>query len=107
MRRWMRCSRKDFSDYELGLMSLKFGDTVEVVESYLQNYELTSLQDAIEEVTKEQEKEQIYEVVSGDTLSQIAEKNGIPLADLIAMNETIENGIICGTHRRDILRRRL
>lgn len=84
-------TEKDFSDYELGLMSLQFGDTVEVVESYLQDYELTSLQDAIEEVTKDQEKEQIYEVVSGDTLSQIAEKNEIPLADLIAMNETIEN----------------
>lgn len=82
---------KEFSDYELGLMELGFGDTVEVVESYLQDYELTSLEQAIEEVTKDQEKEQIYEVVSGDTLSQIAEKNEIPLADLIAMNETIEN----------------
>lgn len=82
---------KEFEDYELGLMSLEFGDTVEVVESYLQDYELTDLEQAIEEVTKEQEKEQIYEVVSGDTLSQIAEKNEIPLADLIAMNETLEN----------------
>ncbi len=82
---------KEFSDYELGLKNLEFGDTVEVVESYLQDYELTSLENAIEEVTKDQEKEQIYEVVSGDTLSQIAEKNEIPLADLIAMNETIEN----------------
>ena len=82
---------KDFSDYELGLQSLKFGDTVEVVESYLQDYEITSLDKAIEEVTKEQEKEQIYEVVAGDTLSQIAEKNEIPLASLIAMNETIES----------------
>ena len=87
---------KDFSDYELGLQMLGFGDTVEVVESYLQNYELTSLEQAIEEVTKEQEKEQIYEVVSGDTLSQIAEKNEIPLEKLIAMNETIgdENSLI-------------
>ena len=84
-------SEKDFSDYELGLLSLEFGDTVEVVESYLQEYDLTPLSRAIEEVTKEQEKEQIYEVVAGDTLSQIAEKNEIPLADLIAMNETIEN----------------
>ena len=82
---------KEFSDYELGLKDLEFGDTVEVVESYLQDYELTSLANAIEEVTKDQEKEQIYEVVSGDTLSQIAEKNEIPLADLIAMNETIED----------------
>lgn len=82
---------KDFDDYELGLMSLQFGDTVEVVESYLQDSELTSLEQAIEEVTKDQEKEQIYEVVSGDTLSQIAEKTEISVADLIAMNETIDN----------------
>ncbi|MDD6812595.1 MAG: M23 family metallopeptidase [Lachnospiraceae bacterium] len=82
---------KDFSDYELGLQSLEFGDTVEVVEAYLQDYELTPLEVAIEQVTKEQEKEQIYEVVAGDTLSQIAEKNNLSLADLIAMNETIEN----------------
>ncbi len=84
-------SEKEFSDYELGLRSLNFGDTVEVVESYLQGYELTPLEQAIEEVTKDQEKEQIYEVVAGDTLSQIAEKNEIPLNELIAMNETIED----------------
>lgn len=82
---------KDFNDYDLGIRSVEFGDTVEVVEAYLQDYELTPLKTAIEEVTKDQEKEQIYEVVSGDTLSQIAEKNELPLADLIAMNDTIED----------------
>ncbi len=82
---------KDFDDYELGLQTIDFGDTVEVVEAYLQDYEITSLENAIEEVTKEQEKEQIYEVVAGDTLSGIAESNSLSLADLIAMNETIEN----------------
>lgn len=82
---------KDFSDYDLGLLELDFGDTVEVVESYLQDEELTPLDKAIEEVTKDQEKEQIYEVVAGDTLSQIAEKNEIPLDRLIAMNDTIED----------------
>ncbi len=84
-------AEKDFSDYDLGLLALDFGDTVEVVESYLQDYDLTPLDQAIEEVTKDQEKEQIYEVVAGDTLSQIAEKNEIPLDRLIAMNETIED----------------
>jgi len=84
-------SEKEFSDYDLGLLELDFGDTVEVVESYLQEDELTPLDKAIEEVTKDQEKEQIYEVVAGDTLSQIAEKNEIPLDELIAMNETIED----------------
>ena len=84
-------AEKEFSDYDLGLLTLNFGDTVEVVESYLQSYELTPLEQAIEEVTKDQEKEQIYEVVAGDTLSQIAEKNEIPLNELVAMNETIED----------------
>lgn len=84
-------AEKEFSDYDLGLLTLDFGDTVEVVESYLQDYDLTPLDQAIEEVTKDQEKEQIYEVVAGDTLSQIAEKNEIPLDRLIAMNETIED----------------
>ena len=114
-------TEKDFSDYELGLLALDFGDTVEVVESYLQDEELTPLDRAIEEVTKDQEKEQIYEVVAGDTLSQIAEKNEIPLDRLVAMNETIESenslirvggrayrddtraGAFRGTHGADVL----
>ena len=82
---------KDFSDYELGLISLEFGDTIEVVESYLSEEELTPIADAIEEVTKEQEKNQIYEVVSGDTLSKIALENNLTIEKLIEMNEGIEN----------------
>ena len=40
-------------------------------------------------MTKDQEKEQIYEVVPGDTLSQLAERNELTLDALIAMNDTI------------------
>ncbi len=82
---------KEFADYELGLISLAYGDMVEVVEAYLPAEELTPLPEAIDQVTKEQEKNKIYEVVSGDTLSQIAEDNGLPMDKLIAMNPTIED----------------
>lgn len=82
---------KDFSDYELGLTALDFGDTVEVVESYLAEEELSSLEQAIEEVTKDQEKNQIYEVVSGDTLSKIAIENELTIEKLIEMNEGIQS----------------
>lgn len=82
---------KDFSDYELGLISLDFGDTIEVVESYLSEEELSPLEEAIEEVTKDQEKNQIYEVVSGDTLSKIAIENNLTIEKLIAMNEGIQS----------------
>lgn len=83
--------KKDFSDYETGLISLAYGDSVEVVEAYLPPEDLTPLQDAIAQVTKEQEKNKIYEVVAGDTLSQIAEDNGLAMDRLVAMNPTIEN----------------
>lgn len=82
---------KDFSDYETGLISMEFADTIEVAESYLQASELTTVEKAISEVTKDQEKEEIYEVQSGDTLSQIAENHELPLDNLIAINPTLED----------------
>ncbi len=82
---------KEFADYDLGLKELEFGDNVEIVEAYLLDDELTSLEQAVEEVTKDQEKETIYEVQAGDTLSQIAENNNLPMDSLIEMNDTLEN----------------
>ena len=82
---------KDFSDYDLGLISMEFADTIEIVESYLKDSELKPLEEAVSEVTKDQEKEEIYEVQSGDTLSQIAEKCGLTLEDLIAINPSLED----------------
>ncbi len=81
---------KDFDDYELGLMSIDFGDKVEVVESYLPATEITDINTAIDEVTKDKETNQIYEIKSGDTLGTIAEQFNLTLDDLVAMNETIE-----------------
>ncbi len=82
---------KEFSDYDLGLMSIEFGDKVEIVESYLPDYEISDLSTAIDEVTKDKETNQIYEVQSGDTLSSIAMKYDLTVDDLIAMNESLED----------------
>lgn len=82
---------KDFSEFDLGLKELKFSDTVEVVEAYLKEEELTPLAEAIELVTKDQEKNKIYEVVSGDTLSGIALSNDLSIEKLVAMNEGLES----------------
>ncbi|MDY4068716.1 MAG: M23 family metallopeptidase [Lachnospiraceae bacterium] len=82
---------KDFEDYELGLIDLSYGDTVEVVEAYLPQSALTPVDRAIEEITKDQEKNKIYEVVAGDTLSQIAEDNGLSMEKLVEMNPTLES----------------
>lgn len=83
---------KDFADYELGMLSMNFSEEVEIVEAYLPENLLTPLETAINEVTKEQETASEYEVVSGDTLSEIALKVNIPMDKIIEMNsETLEN----------------
>ena len=81
----------EFSDYELGLINLAYGDKVEIVESYLLDDEITPLETAIDQVTKDQETKQIYEVVSGDTLSEIAIKSNNTVEKIIEMNENLED----------------
>jgi len=70
---------------------MDFGDTVEVAEAYLSAEELTDVNDAIEMVTKDQEKNEVYEVQSGDTLSGISLKTNIPLDKLVEMNASLED----------------
>ena len=82
----------DFEDYELGMLSMNFAEEVEVVEAYLPENQLNSLETAIEDVIKEQETPSEYEVVSGDTLSEISIKVNIPMDKIIELNsETLEN----------------
>lgn len=81
----------DFEDYDLGLISMGFGDNIEVVEAYLATEELTSLDVAIERITKEKEKNEVYEVQPGDTLSEISMITNIPLDRLIELNANLEN----------------
>ncbi|MCM1327642.1 MAG: M23 family metallopeptidase [Bacteroidales bacterium] len=82
----------DFEDYDLGIKEMHFSEQVEIVEAYLPESQLTPLEAAIDEVIKEQETPGVYEVVSGDTLSEIAIKVNIPMDKIIEMNnETLEN----------------
>lgn len=82
---------KDFADYELGLVGMNFAEEVEIVEAYLDTSQLTGLEQAVEEVIKEQEVNSVYEVVSGDTLSEIAIKVNIPMDQIVAMNDALQD----------------
>lgn len=75
-----------FEDYYLGMLSMNFAEEVEIVEAYLPENLLTPVEIAIEEVIKEQETPSEYEVVSGDTLSEISIKVDIPMDKIIEMN---------------------
>lgn len=82
---------KSFEDFEYGLQSMTFGDKVEIVDAYLTDDQITSVDEAITEVTSVQEVNSIYEVQAGDTLSQIAENTNIPMDKIISLNENLEN----------------
>ena len=82
---------QNFEDLDYGLVDLEFADTVEVVEAYLMEEELTPLEEAVEQVMNEQAKEEIYEVQPGDTLSEIALEHSLPMEDLIAINPSLED----------------
>lgn len=81
----------EFEDYELGILAMDFSEEIEVVETYLPESQLTDLEQAINLVVMEQETPSIYEVVSGDTLSEIAIKVNIPMDTIIAMNDSLED----------------
>ena len=81
----------DFSDIDYGLMNLAYGDYIEVVDTYMMEDAITPVEDAIAQITSIEEKNAIYEVQEGDTLSQIAEKVNIDMDKIISLNDAIEN----------------
>lgn len=82
---------QSFEELDYGLVDLEFSDTVEVAEAYVPQEELTPLSEAVEQVKNEKEKEEIYEVQPGDTLSEIALAHSLPMEDLIAINPSLED----------------
>lgn len=81
----------DFSDIDYGLMDLAYGDYIEVVDTYMMEDAITPVEDAITQITSVEEKNAIYEVQQGDTLSQIAENVNIDMDKIISLNDAIEN----------------
>ena len=77
---------KGFEDYDLGLKNINFSERVEIAEAYLPEGQLSTLEQAIDEVIKEQETVGEYTIVSGDTLSEIAIKVNIPLDKIVELN---------------------
>ena len=78
--------------FTLGIKSIDFNENVEVVKTYVDKDEISTLDEAIAEVTKEKETSKIYVVESGDTIGLVAQKNGLSVDELLEMNSsTLEN----------------
>ena len=85
-------TQKADNAFEFGVRSIDFDENVEVVQAYVDADKISTLEDAIEAVTKTSEKNKKYEVVAGDTLGGIAQKNDMSIEDIISLNtSTIPN----------------
>ena len=77
-----------------GLHSVDFAEKVEIAEAYVSADEITPTDEAIDLVTKDTAKNEIYEVRSGDTLSVIANSNGLRVAEVLALNEGMSENTV-------------
>lgn len=93
----------DFEEFETGILNVDFSEEIEVVEAYVPEADVTSLESAIDILTKEQEVQQIYEVQSGDTLSEISLLVGIPMDTIVEMNPDKLDDVNSTLHVKDEL----
>ena len=77
-----------------GLKNLAFVENIEIAESYVSADSISTLEQAIEDVTKEKEENQTYEVTSGDCLSVVAEKNDMTVAKLLEINPDLDKDTV-------------
>lgn len=79
---------------EDGILDIGFEQKIEVVETYVPSEAITDLDTAINLVTKDQEKNKIYEVISGDCLSVVAQKNNVSVSKIVEMNDYLDEDTV-------------
>lgn len=81
----------DFEDFDYGLLEIAYGNSIEIVDAYLSEDNIVSAEEGIEIITSKQDKNTVYEVQQGDTLSGISMKTDIPMEKIIALNDSLED----------------
>lgn len=88
----------EFDEYELGLSEIGFSEGIEITEAYIPQSEIVDVETALNMLTCEQEVQQLYEVQSGDTLSEISLKVNIPMEQIVEMNSDYMENINSTIH---------
>lgn len=81
--------------FEDGTLAMTFGETITISPTEVNADQISSVEDALNEITKETEAKTIYTVKGGDTLSQIAAAYNLTTAQLCDLNDGLtEDGVI-------------
>lgn len=75
-----------FINEEANLVSSGFVEDMQIIPHFVDREEITSRTVALRRLTETSQESQVYEVVSGDTLSSIASRAGMTLNELIEYN---------------------
>lgn len=84
-------AKPGFEQYDLGVMDMRFSSDIEIVKAYLPDSQIIDRQSAKGILTEMQETKNVYKVQTGDTLSEISLKVGLPLDRIIALNDTLDD----------------
>ncbi len=76
-------------DIETGIASISFEERIEIIESYVPEAHILSVDEALEFLTKENEEKQMYTVVKGDSMWLIAKNHNMSTSQLFELNENI------------------
>lgn len=74
------------SVWRSGILDIQYIDQITIYEDFVSESELSDVALAVSEVTKEKEKNKIYVVKSGDSLSQIAYEHDTTVASIVQLN---------------------
>lgn len=75
---------------EDGILSVDFKEEIQIQETYVSKEQISDVASALDDITKDKENNEIYEVQAGDCLSAIADSYDMTTKDLLAMNEGLE-----------------
>ena len=83
---------------EDGTVSVTFQENIEITESYVSAEQILDTATALNEITKQNEESEIYEVKAGDCLSTIADGYHLTTDELLALNTdlTVDSNILIG-----------
>lgn len=86
-----KVSNNPYDQFDYGVTELAFAEKIRMAEGYVSPDKIMEPEEARGYLFDLQEMQQIYTVKSGDTLSGISVDVGIPLTELIALNDSLEN----------------
>lgn len=73
------------------VVKIKFAEDIEVVETYTKPENILSVEEAVSDITKEKVQNETYTVKAGDTISGIANGNGMTVKEFMAINPEIKD----------------